>query len=198
MSHNAIRMLAIAACFSIAGAAQAATIYKTTLSGTNENPSNFSPGTGFATLVVDTVAHTMSLSVTFQDLVGLTTASHIHCCAPAPNNVGVATQTPTFTGFPTGVSSGTYFNVFDLTLLSTYNAPFVTANGGTAAGAEAALFAGLNAGQAYLNLHSTAYPGGEIRGHWSAVPEPGTWALMITGFGLAGAAVRRRRTAMPA
>ncbi len=28
----------------------------------------------------------------------------------------------------------------------------------------------------------------------SAVPEPATWAMMITGFGLAGVAVRRRRT----
>jgi hypothetical protein len=29
----------------------------------------------------------------------------------------------------------------------------------------------------------------------AAVPEPATWAMMITGFGLAGAAIRRRRTA---
>jgi hypothetical protein len=28
----------------------------------------------------------------------------------------------------------------------------------------------------------------------SAVPEPATWAMMITGFGLAGAALRRRRS----
>jgi len=28
----------------------------------------------------------------------------------------------------------------------------------------------------------------------SAVPEPATWAMMIAGFGLAGAALRRRRT----
>lgn len=32
----------------------------------------------------------------------------------------------------------------------------------------------------------------------SAVPEPATWAMMITGFGLAGAALRRRRTAVTA
>ena len=29
----------------------------------------------------------------------------------------------------------------------------------------------------------------------NAVPEPTTWALMITGFGLAGAALRRRKLA---
>ena len=29
----------------------------------------------------------------------------------------------------------------------------------------------------------------------SSVPEPGTWALLITGFGLTGAAMRRRRSA---
>ena len=28
---------------------------------------------------------------------------------------------------------------------------------------------------------------------YNAVPEPGTWALMIGGFGLAGALLRRRR-----
>ncbi len=29
-----------------------------------------------------------------------------------------------------------------------------------------------------------------------AVPEPGTWAMMLTGFGLAGAALRRRRASV--
>jgi hypothetical protein len=31
---------------------------------------------------------------------------------------------------------------------------------------------------------------------FAAVPEPASWALMIAGFGLAGAAIRRRHTAM--
>jgi hypothetical protein len=33
-------------------------------------------------------------------------------------------------------------------------------------------------------------------GAGAAVPEPASWALMIAGFGLAGAALRRRRTAL--
>jgi hypothetical protein len=32
----------------------------------------------------------------------------------------------------------------------------------------------------------------------SGAPEPAGWALMIGGFGLAGAALRRRRTALTA
>jgi hypothetical protein len=32
----------------------------------------------------------------------------------------------------------------------------------------------------------------------SAVPEPATWAMMISGFGMAGVALRRRRTAVAA
>ena len=37
-----------------------------------------------------------------------------------------------------------------------------------------------------------------IGGTGAAVPEPASWALMISGFGLAGAALRRRRTVVAA
>ena len=40
------------------------------------------------------------------------------------------------------------------------------------AAAETTLFNGLFAGTEYLNIHTTAFPGGEIRGFLSPVPEP--------------------------
>jgi hypothetical protein len=38
----------------------------------------------------------------------------------------------------------------------------------------------------------------EFDGLAGVVPEPGTWALMIMGFGGAGAMIRRRRAALAA
>ena len=77
------------------------------------------------------------------------TASHIHCCIAPGGNAGVATTTPTFTGFPSGVTSGSYDHVFDLTSLSSYNPAFVTANGGLVSSAEAVLLMGLSDGQGH-------------------------------------------------
>jgi hypothetical protein len=107
----------------------------------------------------------------------------------------VATQLPSFINFPVGVTAGAYSNTFDLTNASSWNPAFVTANGGTTAGAEAALLAGSAAGESYLNIHTVAFPSGEIRGFLAPAPEPATWAMMILGFGLAGTTLRRRRLA---
>jgi hypothetical protein len=139
-------------------------VFTAALNGGNQNPAIATPGTGTAKVTWNTLTNEMSVDVTFSGLTTPTTAAHIHCCVTPPGNTGVATTVPTFTGFPLGVTSGTYTHTFDMTSAASYNPAFVTANGGTTAGAEAALLAGLEAGQAYLNIHTTMFPGGEIRG----------------------------------
>jgi hypothetical protein len=134
--------------------------------------------------------------IQFSGLTGTTTASHIHCCTVLPftGTAGVATTTPTFAGFPLGVTSGTYHNILDLTLASSYNPSFVTATGSVAA-AEAALITGLNSGTTYLNIHTSVVPGGEIRGFIVPTPEPGTLMLFGSGLSALGLMVRKRRPA---
>jgi len=157
-------------------------IYTANLSGLNESPPTASTATGFAEVDIDTVAQTMHLIVNFSGLTSNDTAAHIHCCVAPGGNTGVATTAPAFAGFPLGVTSGTYNQILSLTDSATYLPAFITNNGGTVAGAEATLLAGLAAGQAYLNIHTLNSPGGEIRG-FLAVPEPGSFGLFALAIG---------------
>jgi len=171
----------------------AATItFTTSLNGATEVPAVASPGTGFATVVLDTVANTLFVNASFTGLVGTTTASHIHCCVASPflaANAGVATQTPTFANLPLGVTSGSFTQLLDLTLASSYNSAFITAQGGSVSTAEAALILGMENGESYLNIHTTSFPGGEIRGLLAPTPEPESILLLTSG--LAGIAFTR-------
>jgi len=168
-----LSILILAFAVGTAAAAHAAiTSYAVNLNGPSESPPNASPGTGTGQVDVDPVAHTMRVRVTFSGLIGTTTASHIHAptLVALTGTAGVATTTPTFAGFPLGVTAGSYDNTLDMTMLSSYNGAYVTANGGTAASAEAALFQAIADGKAYLNIHSSQFSGGEIRGF--LVPQP--------------------------
>jgi hypothetical protein len=178
--------------------AQTTSIYQAFLTGPQESPPNASPATGFATLTINTgfsgVDDSMTLQLSFSGLLGPTTASHIHAATSTPGTgtAGVATTTPYFSGFPIGVTSGSYSNTLDLTLASSYNPSYVTANGGTTAGAETALLAAIAADEAYLNIHSQSFPGGEIRGFLTLVPEPSTYTLLSAGMTILYVIKRRR------
>ncbi len=163
--------------------------------GGNSNVILVGSGTGFAQVSFDIVARQMRVQVSFSGLSGNTTVAHIHgpTAAPGVGTAGVMTTTPSFPGFPSGagVTSGTYDQLFDTSLSSTYRALFITANGGTPAGAEAALYSSLQAGTAYFNIHSSTFPGGEISGFLNAVPEPAS--LTSLAIGAVGLLLARRR-----
>ena len=111
------------------------------LSGLEENPPNVSPGTGTLTGTYDDVTKTLSFTLTFSGLLGFTTASHYH--APA----GVTTNAPVRInfgplGFPIGVQNGVFAAAIVLTPQQE---------------------AWLLGDSMYVNVHSTVFPGGELR-----------------------------------
>ena len=166
-------------------------VYEGILSGLNESPPNASPGTGIARATLDTVAGTMRIEASFSGLTGTVTASHIHVRPDSltPNG-GVATQLPTFSGFPSGVTAGTYDNTFNMLLSTSWNASYITANGGTPTSAWNAFQAKMAAGLTYLNVHSTTFGSGELRANLALVPEPATLSILSLGI---IAALRKRQ-----
>lgn len=149
-------------------------------------------GSGFVTLSFDPATQLLTINANWSGLSGTTTVSHIHCCVAVPGTgtASVAVTPGTLPGFPAGTTSGSYFAQIDLGVASSFTGGFLTLGGGTAAGATALLLSSFAAGTAYFNIHTSTFPGGEIRG-FIHVPEPGTLALL--GLGLALATMRRRR-----
>ena len=109
-----------------------------TLSGASQVPANASTATGSVTGTFNSVTNLLSVNVTFNGLSAAATAGHIHSGAAGVNG-GVIVP---FSGFPSAVS-GTYSNSYTL----------------TASQATALASNGL-----YVNIHSSTFPGGEIRG----------------------------------
>lgn len=126
----------IAALVVLAASAASAAIVNmsATLSGLQEVPPNASPASGSASCVVDTDANTLSYNITFSGLVAAQTAAHFHGFAAPGVNAGV---------------------LHGLTLGS----PVIGVWNYTEA-QEANILAGLT----YINVHTQAFPGGEIRG----------------------------------
>ena len=169
-------------------------VFAATLTGPQESPPNVSTATGSATVTLDLALMTMRVQIDFTGLSSNTTAAHIH--APTTTaftgTAGVATVVPAFPGFPLGVTSGTSDSTLDLTQASSFNPAFVTANGGSVAASAAVLIGAIEQGKSYLNIHTTNFGGGEIRGFLVAVPEPCTLGLLGIG-GIAMFFVGRRK-----
>ena len=169
-------------------------LFVATLTGPAESPPNNSPGTGFAEITIDPDVPEMRVQLTFSGLTAGTTVAHIHCCTATPGSGTAipATTVPSFPGFPEGVTAGTYDQTFDMSLASSYNPAFIAAHGGTVESAFDAFFAGVQAGTAYPNIHTTAFQSGEIRG-FLRVPEPETYLLIGVAFAVMASLALGRR-----
>lgn len=185
--------LALAAFLGFACMAEAHThIYQATLTGPNEATPNASPGSGTSTVTLDLDLITMQVEIAFPGLAGLSTAAAIHgpTALPFTGTAGAMSPALSASGFPLGVTLGTYDYTFDLTDAPGYDPAFITSSGGTVSNALNALIFSFEDGTAYLDIQSSAFPGGEIRGFFTEVPEPVSGALIaIAGSSLA---VRRR------
>lgn len=166
-----------------------ATRWFASLDSAQEVPSVVSPARGYGELTLS--GDMLTGFFNWRNLTSPMFMAHIHCCSPRGANSGIALD---FGTVPTSLSGRLDFS-FDLAQASSFNRNFVLASGGTVAGARSRFLQALDNETAYFNLHTTTFRPGEIRGQIAAVPEPASWALLIAGFGLTGAAMRRRALA---
>ena len=174
LKSTSLSLIAAVAALCVAVPASAVTTsFSTSLSSLGE-PVPDSTATGQASVLFDDLLYSVNVHVSFQGLTANASAAHIHCCTTLPNTGSVAVFQG-FTDFPS-VTTGTYDRSFVLA-----PAAFTT------------LLAGVEAGKAYVNVHTSTHTAGEIRGFLAPVPEPGTYALMLSGLALVGWVARRRR-----
>lgn len=155
-------------------------------------------GSGVASLLIDELTNQMTLKIDFSGLSGNTSVAHIHGPTTVAGTGTASVLVPagsTLPGFPAGVKAGSYEQVFDLLATSTYRPAFINNNGGTTTGARDAFVASLLDGKAYANVHSSTFPGGEIRGFFAQVPVPGPVPLLGAGAALGWSRRLRRRQA---
>lgn len=160
--------------------------------------------TGSGSLLVEYDEHSNVLTITasFEGLSSDTRVAHIHCCSgPFPASAGVALAGTSnafganLLNFPSGVRAADYSQNFDMGLASVYSNAFRNNSGGTANGARDALLAAFDNGFAYMNIHTDAFPGGEIRAQIAPIPEPSTWLMMALGLAGVAAGARRKSAA---
>ncbi len=134
-TRTMLATLALGATIMFAGPAFAEK-FKAALDSKSEVPPTMSAGTGTADIDYDAATKKLSWKLTYSGLTGPATAAHFHGPAGPADKAGVAVAIPNATSSPVEGSA-------------------------TLTDAQAA---DLTAGKYYVNIHTAANPGGEIRG----------------------------------
>lgn len=176
MSNSRLAAVALAAALLPFAASATTKVYSFNLDAGQEVPAVASPAAGSFQLTVDDVANTISFGFAAFNLQGAVVGAHIHEAAA-------------------GMSGDVKYNLLANVDMS-----------GTVFGTPNSFgFSGINKGVGalageineapwmyYVNVHTTAFGGGEIRGQLAPIPEPSTYALLAIGLGVVGLAKRRR------
>lgn len=135
--RNVLTAAVIGAAMMASATAHAAVVtIRTHLNGPTEVPAVSSPATGTATVRVNTRTRKVTWIVTYKGLSGMPTAAHIHGPATRGTNAGVEVPIPVSPSPIKGSATIT-----------------------------AAQLADLLHNRTYINIHTAAHPGGEIRGY---------------------------------
>ena len=137
------------------------------LTGLGENPPNASPASGFGTVIYDASLTNITVDENWSGLTAPATASHIHGPAGVGTNAAVIFV---LSGVPAATAGAIPEQAFSITPAQVVD-----------------LFNGLY----YMNVHTSTFPGGEIRGQLLLVPEPST--ALLVAFGLIGLCWKLRR-----
>jgi hypothetical protein len=134
-ARTMLATLALGATIALTGSAFADKM-KVTLDSKSEVPPNTSAATGTADVDYDAASKKLTWKLTYSGLSGPATGAHFHGPAEAGKNAGVKVAIPNATSSPAEGSA----------ILTDEQA------------------ADLTAGKYYINVHTAANPGGEIRG----------------------------------
>jgi hypothetical protein len=136
MSRRLLLAAAAAACLVSFGARAQNAQFHAALTGASEVPPVQTQGAGTVEATLDPSSHTLTYTLTYQNLSGPPTAAHFHGPADPGKNAGVEAPIPSAGTSPVkGTAKLTPQQEKDL-----------------------------QGGKVYVNVHTQAHPGGELRG----------------------------------